>query len=109
MEGASSLVRTFDSKGRFTFMDQKLTIEHPFSIIKSRGHSPKTYLVVYGLSTIAIPPSPLFQKVWHTAAQMKARMNIALATVDSAVSKFSHSARSSIMSLQPAKLLKREC
>ncbi len=73
--------------------DVWLTIDHPFTILDTRGMNPPTYEVRYGFSAPSIRPSPLYQTVWHSRTEMKARGDVSPEAVDQAIRAFQESKR----------------
>ena len=90
------------------FAGAELISDHPFTIVSCRGMNPKTYFVRYGLSTQTIPPSPLAEKAWHTAAQIKLRMNVSPETVDSAIKLYRYGGRQRLGVSQVSQIVERE-
>ena len=66
----------------------RLTSDHPFTILDCRGLNPTAYHICYGLSAPWTTPSTLYQTVWHTRAEIKARGDISHDLVDRAIQTF---------------------
>ncbi|ODN82027.1 hypothetical protein L202_02353 [Cryptococcus amylolentus CBS 6039] len=79
MEGSQSLIDEFED---FEY--------HPFAILSSRNipSKPASYLVRYGLASLDTPPSPLCDKVWHTASQIHRIAGIPKNIVETAIRDF---------------------
>ncbi|WVQ72485.1 hypothetical protein IAR50_002040 [Cryptococcus sp. DSM 104548] len=79
VEGSQSLIDHFED---FEY--------HPFAILSSKAvpSKPVSYLVRYGLVSLDTPPSPLYDKVWHTASQIHRIAGIPKAVVERAIRDF---------------------
>lgn len=76
--------------------------EHPFTILQTQSINPRQYLVEFGLGEPDRARSPLAQRLWQTAAQLKARGEILPDTVDRVI-KLYHQNAPNRMSASPRK------
>ncbi|WVO22070.1 uncharacterized protein IAS62_003395 [Cryptococcus decagattii] len=79
MEGSKQLLEEFESREY-----------QPFTILasKSAPSKPTMYLVRYGVVNDSISPSPLYEKVWHSASQINRVGSIPKAVVKDAIDKY---------------------
>lgn len=102
MDGSASLVTEFDALGELVIAVFWLTVEHPFTILKSQGLSPRKYLVEFGHGPPDYERSPLAQQLWQTVAQLKARQFLLPGTIDRIVKSF-HQGQHSVAIPSPKK------
>lgn len=67
----------------------------PFTILasKSAASKPTMYLVRYGVVSDSILPSPLYEKVWHSASQINRVGGVPKAVVKNAIDKYEETER----------------
>ncbi|ODN94218.1 hypothetical protein L198_05072 [Cryptococcus wingfieldii CBS 7118] len=94
MEGSQSLIDEFEDFGKSPASiptgANRCSEYHPFAILSSRTIPSKaaSYLVRYGLASLDTPPSPLYDKVWHTASQIHRIAGIPKNIVETAIRDF---------------------
>ncbi|EAL23658.1 hypothetical protein CNBA3050 [Cryptococcus deneoformans B-3501A] len=84
MEGSKQLLEEFENRGY-----------QPFTILasKSAASKPTMYLVRYGVVSDSILPSPLYEKVWHSASQINRVGGVPKAVVKNAIDKYEETER----------------
>lgn len=65
-----------------------LTIDHPFTILSSRGRDSRSYHVRFGLNSPGVASSPFYQEMWLTIPALKALKCVSAGRVDHIVKRF---------------------
>ncbi|OWZ81360.1 hypothetical protein C366_00330 [Cryptococcus neoformans Tu401-1] len=84
MEGSKQLLEEFENRGY-----------QPFTILASKSavSKPTMYLVRYGVVSDSILPSPLYEKVWHSASQINRVGGVPKAVVKNAIGRYEETER----------------